>query len=107
MYSTIIMADVNTKTALQGCRAVGNCVPRDSAKVKSVHHFHYNLYATLGLIGAALRASGVAGDSGTAFRTFAELGCFPCLGCQSGALLHLGRSTFRSCHNVVSGLRLL
>ena len=51
---------------------------------------------------SALGARGVAGDGGAALGALAELGRLPGLGGQAGALLHLGRSAFRSCHNSVS-----
>ena len=70
-----------------------------------VHQLHHDLSTTLGLVGAALRAGGVTGDGCATLRALAELGSLPGLGGQAGALLHLGRSAFRSCHSIVCLLR--
>ena len=70
-----------------------------------VHELHNNLSAALGLVSTALRASGVTGDGCATLRALAELGSLPGLGGQAGALLHLGRSAFRSCHSSISCLR--
>ena len=70
-----------------------------------VYQFNHYFSTTLGLVGTALHASCVAGNSGTALRALAELRGLPSLSGQAGALLHLGRSAFRSCHSSISCLR--
>ena len=101
------MDDVNTKTphtekygALL-CKAFICCEQR----AELVHELHNHLSAALGLVSTALRASGVTGDGCATLRALAELGSLPGLGGQAGALLHLGRSAFRSCHSIVFVLR--
>ena len=47
----------------------------------------------------------MTGDGCATLRALAELGSLPGLGGQAGALLHLGRSAFRSCHSSVFWLR--
>ena len=70
-----------------------------------VYQLHHHLSTTLGLVCTALHASSVTGNSGTTLRALAEFGGLPGLSGQAGALLHLGRSAFRSCHSSVFWLR--
>ena len=70
-----------------------------------VYQLHHHLSTTLGLVCTALHASSVTGNSGTTLRALAEFGGLPGLSGQAGALLHLGRSAFRSCHSIVCVLR--
>ena len=70
-----------------------------------VYQLHDNLSPTLGLVCTALRAGGVTGNGCTALGALAEFGGLPGLSGQAGALLHLGRSAFRSCHSSVFWLR--
>ena len=76
-----------------------------SIPAESVYQFYHYLSTTLGLVGTALHASSVTGNSGAALRALAEFGGLPGLSGQAGALLHLGRSAFRSCHSIVCLLR--
>ena len=99
---------VNTKTAphVKSARRLKFFLQGFSNRSRRlVHKLHDNLGPTLGLVGTALRASGVTGNGCTALGALAEFGCLPGLSGQAGALLHLGRSAFRSCHSSVFRLR--